>query len=201
MFIDFKPLSQLASTMLGDEEDKKTGNPLNPLKKAMKRRNAKTVQFAAPSYVEPSDVEYSSDEEEGHGEYGAQEQDGIATQSIDQSNQVDEEVAHERTQARDVRQTGDHLAVQGLRSGGIDQGNAPDAARMSDETFDGGEYCALESYLIVPLSLLMQIMPLPPHRGKEQCATLIPFSMTTGWKLGKSILHQVFYGMTRLDLS
>ena len=127
--------------MLGDEEDKKTGNTLNPLKKAMKRRNvkAKTVQFAAPSYVEPSDVEYSSDEEEGNGEYGAQEQDGTATQSIDQSNQADEGVALERSQVRDVRQTGDHLAVQGLRSGVIDQGNAPDAARIGDETFDGGE--------------------------------------------------------------
>ena len=138
--------------MLGDEEDKKTANPLNPLKKAMKRRNAKTVQFAAPSYVEPSDVEYSSDEEEGNGEYGAQEQDGTATQSTDQSNQVDEGVVLERTQARDVRQTGDHLAVQGLRSGGIDQGNAPDAARMGDETFDGGEHSQLESHVIVPLS-------------------------------------------------
>ena len=125
--------------MLGDEEDKKTGNPLNPLKKAMRKRNAKTVQFAAPSYVEPSDVEYSSDEEEGHGEYGAQEQDGTATQSIDQSNQVDEGVAHDRSQVRDVRQTGDHLAVHGLRSGAIDHGNAPEAARIGDETFDGGE--------------------------------------------------------------
>ena len=187
--------------MLGDEEDKKPGNSLNPLKKAMKRRNAKTVQFAAPSYVEPSDVEYSSDEEEGNGEYGAQEQDGTATQSIDQSNQVDEGLALERSQARDVRQTGDHLAVQGLRSGGIDQGNAPDAARMGDETFDGGEHSQLESHLIVPLSLRMQIMPLPPHRGKEQCATLIPFSTTTAWKPGKSILRQVSYGMTRLDPS
>ena len=135
--------------MLGDEEDKRNGNPLNPLKKAMKRRNAKTVQFAAPSYVEPSDVEYSSDEDEGNGEYGAQEQDSTATQNSNQSNQVDEGVVREplknRDQARDVRQNGDSLVSQSLRSGGVDQGNAPDPARTSDEV-DGGEYSQLVSH-------------------------------------------------------
>ena len=47
--------------MLGDNPEKSK----NPLKKAMKRRNAKTVQFAAPTYVEPSDVDFSSEEEGG----------------------------------------------------------------------------------------------------------------------------------------
>jgi hypothetical protein len=46
--------------MLGDNPEKSK----NPLKKAMRRRNAKTVQFAAPQYFEPSDFEYS-DEDEG----------------------------------------------------------------------------------------------------------------------------------------
>lgn len=136
--------------MLGDEEDKRTGNPLNPLKKAMKRRNAKTVQFTAPSYVEPSDVEYSSDEEDGNGEYGAQEHDSTATQSNDQSSQVEEGVVHEslkpRGQARDARQNGEPLVSQNLRSGGIDQGNAPDAAPTNDEMFDGGEYSQLKPH-------------------------------------------------------
>lgn len=45
--------------MLGDNPEKSK----NPLKKAMRRRNAKTVQFAAPTYVEASDYDYSSDEE------------------------------------------------------------------------------------------------------------------------------------------
>jgi len=47
--------------MLGDNPEKSR----NPLKKAMRRRNAKTVQFAEPQYFEPSDREYSSDEEDG----------------------------------------------------------------------------------------------------------------------------------------
>lgn len=46
--------------MLGDNAEKSK----NPLKKAMRRRNAKTVQFTAPTYYEPSDNEYS-DEEDG----------------------------------------------------------------------------------------------------------------------------------------
>lgn len=47
--------------MLGDNPEKTR----NPLKKAMRRRTAKTVQFAAPTYVEASDYDYSSDEEDG----------------------------------------------------------------------------------------------------------------------------------------
>jgi len=45
--------------MLGDNPEKTR----NPLKKAMRRRTAKTVQFAAPTYVEASDYDYSTDDE------------------------------------------------------------------------------------------------------------------------------------------
>jgi hypothetical protein len=47
--------------MLGDNPEKTR----NPLKKAMRRRTAKTVQFAAPTYVEASDYDYSSEDEDG----------------------------------------------------------------------------------------------------------------------------------------
>ncbi len=50
--------------MLGDNPEKSR----NPLKKAMRKRNAKTVQFTEPQYFEPSDREYSSDEEDNDGE-------------------------------------------------------------------------------------------------------------------------------------
>lgn len=46
--------------MLGDNMEKSK----NPLRKAMKRRNAKTVQFTAPTYVEASDYEYDTEEED-----------------------------------------------------------------------------------------------------------------------------------------
>lgn len=54
--------------MLGDQAEKSK----NPLKKVIRRRNAKTVAFAAPTYVEASDIDYSTDEEEGDGDFYAQ---------------------------------------------------------------------------------------------------------------------------------
>ncbi|KAK8248728.1 hypothetical protein IWZ00DRAFT_489710 [Phyllosticta capitalensis] len=50
----------LAAAMLGDTTEKSK----NPLKKAMRRRNTKTVQFTAPTYVEASEYEYSTEEED-----------------------------------------------------------------------------------------------------------------------------------------
>ena len=71
--------------MLGDNPEKSK----NPLKKAMRRRNAKTVQFAAPQYFEPSDYEYS-DEDEGHDSQvapvengGQQEKEELAMEEAD----------------------------------------------------------------------------------------------------------------------
>ena len=56
----------LSATMLGDTAEKTK----NPLKKAMRRRNAKTVQFTQPQYFEPSDYDYSSDEDDGDELFG-----------------------------------------------------------------------------------------------------------------------------------
>ena len=46
--------------MLGDNAEKSK----NPLKKAMRRRNAKTVTFSSPTYFETYEDEYSSEEDE-----------------------------------------------------------------------------------------------------------------------------------------
>ncbi len=59
--------------MLGDNPEKSK----NPLKKAMRRRNAKTVQFAAPQYFEPSDFEYSDEEEDGQDAQVAPTENGV----------------------------------------------------------------------------------------------------------------------------
>jgi hypothetical protein len=45
--------------MLGDNSEKSK----NPLKKAMRRRNAKNVTFTAPTYIEASDVDWSTEDE------------------------------------------------------------------------------------------------------------------------------------------
>jgi hypothetical protein len=125
--------------MLGDEEEKKSGGPLNPLKKAMKRRNAKTVQFTAPSYVEPSDNDYSSEEEEeGNGEYLGPEQDGsAATQNNEQKKDVDDSAVVEplkpRSQAQNGRQNSEVVTDQGLRNGILEHDIALDDMRTSDD--------------------------------------------------------------------
>lgn len=61
---------QLSATMLGDQAEKTR----NPLKSAMKRRKAKTVTFTAPTYVDYSDIDYSTDEEDLEAEALAQQQ-------------------------------------------------------------------------------------------------------------------------------
>ncbi|RVD80682.1 uncharacterized protein DFL_008576 [Arthrobotrys flagrans] len=64
----------LSTPMLGDNQEKSK----NLLKKAIRRRAAKTVQFAPPTYVEASDYDYSSDEEDAEGEYYSNDDEGAA---------------------------------------------------------------------------------------------------------------------------
>ncbi|KAF2264819.1 hypothetical protein CC78DRAFT_553334 [Lojkania enalia] len=70
----------LSATMLGDTAEKSK----NPLKKAMRRRNAKTVQFTTPTYIEASDYEYSSDEDSGE-LFGGADPNQVQTQAQTQS--------------------------------------------------------------------------------------------------------------------
>ena len=129
--------------MLGDEEEKKPGSSLNPLKRAMQRRNTKTVQFTAPSYVEPSDIEYSTDEEgEGDGEFFGQDQDGAAAQNEDKAREAEEAAVVEplkpRGQLRDGRQNGE-TPDSTARKGGLSQITSVEDPRSSDDTFERSE--------------------------------------------------------------
>lgn len=84
--------------MLGDNPEKSK----NPLKKAMRRRNAKTVQFTAPTYVEASDVEYSTEEEEeGDGDFFAQEEGRAETQPQEQEVDTNEGAVVEPSNSRE----------------------------------------------------------------------------------------------------
>lgn len=76
----------LSATMLGDTAEKSK----NPLKKAMRRRNAKTVQFAPPTYVEASDYDYSSDEDGGE-LFGGPEPKQVQQQEQQDTQQADTE--------------------------------------------------------------------------------------------------------------
>ncbi|KAK6536506.1 hypothetical protein TWF281_000734 [Arthrobotrys megalospora] len=72
----------LSTPMLGDNQEKSK----NMFKKAIRRRGAKTVQFAPPTYVEASDYDYSSDEEDVEGEYYSNDDEGAA---MDEDSQAD----------------------------------------------------------------------------------------------------------------
>ncbi len=78
--------------MLGDNPEK----PKNPLKKAMRRRNAKTVQFTAPTYYEPSEYDYSDEEEVDDSQMDGHEITAKAQQADQGHNQQAESTGHSR---------------------------------------------------------------------------------------------------------
>ncbi|RAH48285.1 SH3 domain-containing protein [Aspergillus brunneoviolaceus CBS 621.78] len=119
----------LSATMLGDNSEKSK----NPLMRAVRRRTTKNVQFTAPTYIEASDIEYSSDED----------LDDAASFNDDEGSRAEAEDAHDG-------QT-DDIVVQPLRTksqrdkgseeGGIDDteepaSNSPIKQRSSQELFE-----------------------------------------------------------------
>jgi hypothetical protein len=75
--------------MLGDQAEKTK----NPLKSAMKRRKAKTVTFTAPTYVDYSDFDYSTDEEDLEAEFMAQQQQQSGNQQASAEAEIEDETA------------------------------------------------------------------------------------------------------------
>ena len=121
--------------MLGDNPEKSK----NPLKKAMRRRNAKTVQFSAPTYHEAADVEYSTEEEEEgeesylNGEDSADGQNG-AYEDGDEITSV--EPLRPRNQNKEVKGEATGITEgphEGKDSEELDNVND---LRTSDEIFD-----------------------------------------------------------------
>ncbi len=109
----------------------------------------KTVQFTAPSYVEPSDVEYSTEEEdEGDEGYLGQEQDSAATQNNDQGRDIEQSAVVEplktRGQTRDARQNAE-TAETTIRNGVYGQATGVDDVRSSDDTSErsGAALCQI----------------------------------------------------------
>lgn len=119
--------------MLGDQEVKQK----NPLKKAIRRRNAKTVTFTAPTYVEASDIDYSSEEEEDGEFFGQNGQSHINGEHQIHGAEEEEidrvEPLKTRTEVREVRpesadpDTGRDSASK----------HSFEATRSSDEMYEG----------------------------------------------------------------
>ncbi|KAL2164370.1 hypothetical protein VTH06DRAFT_3586 [Thermothelomyces fergusii] len=86
----------LSSSMLGDQPDKAR----NPIKTAMKRRKTKNVQFAAPTYVDYSDVDYSTEEEGADPDASSQQQQEQQSEPSQQSQQASSDGEMEDETAR-----------------------------------------------------------------------------------------------------
>lgn len=119
----------LSATMLGDTAEKSK----NPLKKAMRRRNAKTVQFAPPTYVEASDYDYSSDEGEGE-LFGGPEPKQLQQQQA--ATQDGDAAQEENLQVQPLK-------VNGAKKDGQTEGDArsssEDSAKRSEDRERGSE--------------------------------------------------------------
>lgn len=121
--------------MLGDKD--LTEKSKNPLKKAIRRRNAKTVTFSAPTYVEASDVDYSTDQEEAEGDYFGHEQLQASSQQVGREDDEITPIGASATDAdiRDVEINGTDVAGRGPDE------KAPKASseltRANDEIVDG----------------------------------------------------------------
>lgn len=122
--------------MLGDTPEKSK----NPLKKAMRRRNGKTVQFAPPTYVEPPNVEYSTEEElDSDGEYQAQTEESADVQDGDQEVDPNEtatvDSSKSKTQGNEIDSI-DEAQASGESQVVEDQRTTTDSERTSDETLE-----------------------------------------------------------------
>ncbi|KAK2734938.1 hypothetical protein FQN55_002335 [Onygenales sp. PD_40] len=124
----------LSATMLGDNPEKSK----NPLKKAMRRRNAKTVTFtSSPIYFEPSDVEYSTDEEEEGDDQFFDDDDENARSD---TNDTQEESSKEDIVVEPLRpKLQPDKEATNAREEEPDRESSPEKARASEDSFDKQE--------------------------------------------------------------
>jgi len=119
--------------MLGDSAEKSK----NPLKKAMRRRNAKTVQFSAPTYYEPSEYDYSEEEEED-GASGGEENGGLDASTDDIDADHDRVVASpDSVDAQEQKAAPTNNGIQRITSGNDNGGNAQPSSPVKAHAGDG----------------------------------------------------------------
>lgn len=119
--------------MLGDQAEKTR----NPLRSAMKRRKAKTVTFTAPTYVDYSDIDYSTDEEDLEEELLAQQQQQAGNQQASADAEAEDETAKVEPLKPKSQQKG-AAAAEGQATGADgDADTAPKAtARTSEDILE-----------------------------------------------------------------
>lgn len=165
--------------MLGDNLEK----PKNPLKKAIRRRNAKQVQFTAPTYYEASDIDYSTEEdEEVDGESNAHEHENQDSQSQDPNKDSKDDAANEQTKLNaenDLNSTSEaHLPVESPDTDG-DQTTPVNGDRNSDETLERSGTSPLLQMSFCPRRQHSQMKGVTANPRKGPSETRIHSSKTT----------------------
>ncbi|KAI1648514.1 uncharacterized protein F4817DRAFT_364382 [Daldinia loculata] len=107
----------LSATMLGDQAEKAKGTAI----KTAIRRRKKTVTFTAPTYVDYSDPEFSSDEEEDDSEKELEEQ-GSQQQKQEQKGSTD-----------DVSDDDESAKVEPLKPKGLQKQVKSDSTKTDDK--------------------------------------------------------------------
>ena len=127
-------LKQLSATMLGDNSEKSK----NPLKKAMRRRNAKTVNFAPPTYIEASDVEYSSDEDSERGDF-FNDDETETVESEEGDGQEQDDIVVEPLRPKGLKEKSTETEGKGSPDKADSEQAGAEPRRSSDEFFDPDE--------------------------------------------------------------
>ena len=119
--------------MLGDNAEKSK----NPLKKAMRRRNAKTVTFSSPTYFEPSIIDYSTEEEQDDDQF-FEDEDETAQSDPQDAQDSQDEIQSENVVVEPLRPKPhpDKDAVTPNEEDESDRRASPEKPRASDDSYD-----------------------------------------------------------------
>lgn len=163
--------------MLGDGPEKSK----NPLKKAMRRRNAKMVQFTASTYHEASEVDWS-DSDDGFPEARSVQIDGAEHRG---AGLVDDDIGEYQSSSGGTTDPANNLTDE-------DIGDGSKVEQQGEPPFFEKRVCYTET--------LCKIFH-RGYRGMEFCATRTRSSRTTLLSQRKYLSHPVFSKMTLLALA
>ncbi|OJJ79046.1 SH3 domain-containing protein [Aspergillus glaucus CBS 516.65] len=122
----------LSATMLGDNSEKSK----NPLKKAMRRRNTKNVVFTAPTYIEASDVEYSTEDEDDGGGFYIDDEDIAETDDIEEGH--DEDIVVEPLRPKSQREK-EAQEPETVRESQETERQSPEPRQSAEEAMESEE--------------------------------------------------------------
>lgn len=150
--------------MLGDNAEKSK----NPLKKAMRRRNAKTVTFASPTFFEASDIDYSTEEEDEEGVQEVEEEEGRVASQDNHYDSHDEDMTVEPLRPKANRDKASRPTETEVEEEIQTDPSSPEKPRPSDESFERPGTCFYSQFNRIDTSHMLT----PRNIGRSRNGTL-----------------------------